>query len=123
MSNEYAPRVGARKPLLSVEEAEEVVGLSPNTLNNYRSQARGPLHRSVDGRIGYIRSDLEAWMKETDGLLDTAAAAELAGMKEKSFRNLRSYGTGPAFVRLKGQRGTTRLFYRPDDVIAWRDAR
>jgi|32_taG_2_1085360.scaffolds.fasta_scaffold01098_2 predicted DNA-binding transcriptional regulator AlpA len=123
MRPENTPQEGSSEPLLTVDEAAAIVGLSPFTLDGYRAQGRGPEHRSVDGRVAYRRSDLEAWIAETDGLLTTAEAAKLVGFSESHFRNLRTYGTGPAFIKLKGQRGPHRVFYRPNDVIAWRDAR
>lgn len=48
-------------------------------------------------------------MSETDGLLDTLAAAKLARCFESHMRNLRRYGAGPAFIKLKGQRGAKAL--------------
>ena len=118
-----APQVGEPEPLLSVEQASALAGLTVNTLNRYRCDGRGPAFRSVGGRIFYHPADIRAWASGADGLLDTAEAAALLGFGEHHLRNLRAYGTGPAFVRLKGQRGRTAVFYRREDVLAWRDAR
>ena len=123
MKPENTPQDRSCEPFLSIDEAAAFVGRSVSTLNAYRAHGRGPEYRSVDGRICYFQSDLEAWMNETDGLLDTAAAAAMTGLSVRHMENLRSYGTGPAFMKLRGQRGAQRVFYRPDDVIAWRDAR
>ena len=111
------------EPLLSIEEAAELVGLSVNTLNNYRAQGRGPEFTSVDGKAVYRRSDLDAWTGITDGLLDAQGAARFIGCTVEHLANLRCYGAGPPFVRMKGQRGKMKVFYREDDVITWRDAR
>lgn len=111
------------EPLLTVEEAAALVGLSVNTLNNYRAQGRGPAFRTVGGKAAYGRSDLEAWTDETAGLLDAQAAALLLGCTVEHLANLRCYGAGPPFVRMKGHRGRMKIFYREEDVAAWRDAR
>jgi Helix-turn-helix domain len=115
---------GSGEPLLFVEEAAAFVGLSPLTLNTYRGNGKGPPYRYVPGgRVAYSRTDLEAWTAETDDLLTSAEAAVLARCTQKNLENMRSYGKGPAFLKLRGHRGPHRVFYRPADVIAWRDAR
>lgn len=123
MHTDNAPQVGESEPLLSVERAAALAGLTVNTLNRYRSDGRGPAFLSMGGRIFYRRADIASWLAETDGMLDTAQAAGMLGFGEHHLRNLRAYGTGPRFIRLKGHRGRASVFYRPEDVIAWRDAR
>ncbi len=128
MPKQYTPSGDQIGPLLSVEEAAACVGRSRHTLDHYRTSGRGPAFVRTDkGRIAYLRADLEAWMAEanaeTHNLIDTEAAAAIVGCSVKHLQNLRSYGAGPAFVKLKGQQGRTAVFYRPEDVTAWRDAR
>ena len=123
MQKPSTARQGSSEPLLSPDQAAAFVGLSVHTLNNHRALGRGPAYTSVSGRVAYRVSDLQAWMSETDGLLDTAAAADLAGCSVKHLQNLRSYGAGPVFIRMKGIRGPSRIFYRSEDVLAWRAAR
>jgi predicted DNA-binding transcriptional regulator AlpA len=122
MLSDNAPQVGEFEPLLSPDEAAALAGLSVNTLARYRCDGRGPAFQSVGGRVFYRAADIEAWTGKAEGLLDTAEAAALLGFSERHLRNLRSYGKGPAFVRLKGQRGRRAVFYRREDVLDWGSA-
>jgi len=119
MPNLRTPSTDETEPLLSVEQAAQYVGLSPKTLDGYRSQGKGPLFTAVGGRIVYRRSDLDAWLGETDGLLDTNAVASLLGLSARHLENMRCYGMGPAFMRLKGHKGPRCIFYRREDVLTW----
>ena len=128
MQEQNAPQVGGTEPLLSTDEAAEMARLSRHTLVSYRSSGNGPPFVKGDaGRVWYRRQDVLAWLAEQPAedadLIDTREAARLAGFSEKHMRNLRCYGEGPPFVRMKGQRGRTAVFYRREDVVAWRDAR
>lgn len=124
MLKQDTPQEGPSEPLLSVEETAALTGLATSTLATYRAVGKGPDYVYLDGgRVAYILQSVEAWNAGPPGLLDTVAAAEIAGCSAKHLQNMRSSGTGPAYVRLKGQRGKTAVFYRPEDVAAWRKAR
>ncbi len=56
---ESAPRLPY---CMNVAEAGEFLGIHPRTLNNWRSQRRGPIYIKMGGRVVYRRSDLEAYM-------------------------------------------------------------
>jgi predicted DNA-binding transcriptional regulator AlpA len=58
--------------LLTIEQTAQVLGVSPKTLHNKRSQGRGPLSFRVGKRIMYRRSDLDAY-------LESARVATLRG--------------------------------------------
>ena len=52
-------------PMFTTEEAALILGLSPGTMRNLRSQQRGPRYiRVLDRRIKYRRSDLEKYVTE-----------------------------------------------------------
>ncbi|MBA4227700.1 MAG: hypothetical protein C0456_13815 [Hyphomonas sp.] len=128
MQEQNAPQEGGTEPLLSTEEAAALAGLSRHTIKNYRSSGSGPpFVRLKGGRVAYRRRDVLAWLAEQPAedadLVDTVEAARIARLSTKHLENLRCYGAGPPFVRMKGQRGKTAVFYRRDDVVAWRDAR
>ena len=48
--------------LLKVTEAASYLGLSPNTLNKWRTQGCGPQYIKLGRSIGYRVSDLEGWL-------------------------------------------------------------
>lgn len=65
---------------------------------------------------------LDEYTQQAEGsepLLSTEEAAALAGCSARHLENLRTYGTGPAFLRLKSPRGKRTIFYRPEDVTVW----
>lgn len=128
MQKQDTPQEGRRDPLLSTNEAAELAGLSRHTLVSYRSSGNGPPFVKGDaGRVWYRRADVLAWLAEQPAedaeLVDTREAARMTGFSTKHLENLRCCGAGPPFVRMKGQRGRTAVFYRREDVVAWRDAR
>ena len=47
---------------MNVAEAGAFLGIHPRTLNNWRSQRRGPTYVKMGGRVVYRRYDLEAYM-------------------------------------------------------------
>jgi len=47
---------------MNVAEAGAFLGIHPRTLNNWRSQKRGPTYVKMGERVVYRRSDLEAYM-------------------------------------------------------------
>ena len=91
MPNLRTPSTDETEPLLSVEQAAQYVGLSPKTLDGYRSQGKGPLF----------------------------TVASLLGLSARHLENMRCYGMGPAFMRLKGHKGPRCIFYRREDVLTW----
>lgn len=42
--------------------AAEVLGVSPSTLNTWRSRGMGPKSHRIAGRIRYFKTDLQAWL-------------------------------------------------------------
>ena len=53
------------RSLLTNEEGAGFLGVSPDTLAQWRSQRRGPRYIKLEGRIvRYRREDLEAYLKE-----------------------------------------------------------
>lgn len=46
---------------LTVEEAAEILRMTPNQLRNLRWRNRGPISYRKGKRIYYLRSDVEAW--------------------------------------------------------------
>lgn len=128
MHDEDTPPEGPRDPLISVEEAAAIIGRSAITLNRYRCDGRGPPPVRLDGgRIAYRRTEVLEWLagqpSADPDLVDSKGAAGILGYSEKHLQNLRCCGGGPPFVRMKGQHGRTAVYYRREDVIAWRDAR
>lgn len=47
---------------MGVREAAAYLGLSPHTLDNWRSLDRGPDYYRVGGRVVYSKADLETFM-------------------------------------------------------------
>lgn len=58
-----APITSEIDRVLSREEAAEILGLAPKTLDNWRSQGRGPdyVSYSPTGRVRYRREDVIAF--------------------------------------------------------------
>ncbi len=48
--------------LVNTKQAGSILGLSPKTLENWRSQGGGPLFRKIGNRCHYRVSDLEAYL-------------------------------------------------------------
>ena len=47
---------------LTAKQAAEYVGLSEHTLNQYRSEGRGPRFIKLGARVVYDTKDLDAWL-------------------------------------------------------------
>ena len=53
------------EPFMTAREAGELLGLSHQTLNRYRSTGRGPAWYKFSGNaVRYRRSDLIAWAEQ-----------------------------------------------------------
>lgn len=51
---------------LTIKEAAEFLGVSPNTLRNWGRDGRLPMHRNpANGYRLFLRADLEAFLSET----------------------------------------------------------
>ena len=48
---------------LNTREAAEYLGLSPRTLDRYRVSGAGPVFLKLGGRVGYLREDLDDWLR------------------------------------------------------------
>lgn len=48
----------------TTKEAARILKISPNTMNNWRIQGRGPAFRKFGSRVVYAASDLAAWAQE-----------------------------------------------------------
>ena len=44
-------------------ETADIIGISPSTLNTWRSRGKGPKWHRIAGRIRYIKTDVEAWLQ------------------------------------------------------------
>jgi predicted DNA-binding transcriptional regulator AlpA len=51
----------ARSPYLAQGEAVAFLGLSPRTLERFRSEGRGPTFLKLGRRVLYTRADLVRW--------------------------------------------------------------
>lgn len=49
---------------LRVKEAALCLGLSASTLNKWRTQGRGPRFVKLGRVIGYLATDLDAWLQD-----------------------------------------------------------
>lgn len=47
--------------LLRTDEAAELLGLSPRTLEKHRTYGTGPVYRKLGGRVVYDAADLQIW--------------------------------------------------------------
>ena len=50
------------KNLLTSEQAAEVLGLQPGTLQTYRTRGGGPRFRKIGRWVRYTPEDLQAWL-------------------------------------------------------------
>jgi excisionase family DNA binding protein len=57
--------IGLRGPLLSEQEAAELLCLSPATLKKWRRTRRGPRYYRLGSAVRYKREDLEAFVSES----------------------------------------------------------
>lgn len=48
---------------LNDREAAKVLGLSPQTLRNWRAMRRGPVYRKLHRRVVYLVADLQAFLE------------------------------------------------------------
>jgi excisionase family DNA binding protein len=62
MDRETAIRSSEQR-YLSTAEAAAYLGLSPGTLENMRTEGRGPRYFRLVRQCRYCRDDLEAWMR------------------------------------------------------------
>jgi excisionase family DNA binding protein len=51
--------------LLTTREAAEFLRLKPHTLENMRSEGKGPIFMKLGGRVFYHRADLKTWLRES----------------------------------------------------------
>jgi len=51
-----------KSQLLTTKEAAEFLRLKPHTLENMRSQGKGPIFMKLGGRVFYHRTDLKTWL-------------------------------------------------------------
>lgn len=49
---------------VGTQEASRLVGLSPRTLEKYRTYGGGPVYLKIGGRVVYRQADLEAWAEQ-----------------------------------------------------------
>jgi excisionase family DNA binding protein len=54
-----------KSQLLTTKEAAEFLRLKPHTLENMRSEGKGPIFMKLGGRVFYHRADLKEWLKES----------------------------------------------------------
>ncbi len=59
-----APHATPYSPTVDKVGASKILGCAPRTLDNWRSQGRGPRYVRVGRRIVYRLSDLREWMEE-----------------------------------------------------------
>lgn len=59
--NGRAARAARGSPFLTTQQAAFYLGLSPRTLQEYRSAGTGPRFRRHSRRISYHIDDLDAW--------------------------------------------------------------
>lgn len=50
--------------LLNTKQAAEMLGLSPNTLNQWRNQKRGPRFHKLESSVKYLESDLLEYIEQ-----------------------------------------------------------
>ena len=53
---------GALPRYLNTREAAEIVGMSPRTLEYYRTTGQGPAYFKLGGRVRYALEDIERWV-------------------------------------------------------------
>ena len=61
-ANGYA-RAGAPPRYLDTRQAAEIVGLSPRTLEYYRTTGQGPAFFKLGGRVRYSVAEIERWVR------------------------------------------------------------
>jgi excisionase family DNA binding protein len=54
-----------KSQLLTTKEAAEFLRLKPHTLENMRSDGKGPIFMKLGGRVFYHRADLKTWLRES----------------------------------------------------------
>lgn len=60
-------------------EAAQVVGVSPDTLNKWRLQKKGPPFRKIGRTVRYAQSELIAWLNSRPRGGDPLTSAEPKG--------------------------------------------
>ena len=56
-------RAGAAPRYLNTHQAAEMVGLSPRTMEYYRTTGQGPAYFKLGGRVRYSVSEIERWVR------------------------------------------------------------
>lgn len=51
-----------REPLMTIDEAAEYIGRSPDTLRKWRAERHGPPAAKIGRRLAYRRSEIDAWI-------------------------------------------------------------
>ncbi|MEU7258545.1 helix-turn-helix domain-containing protein [Streptomyces rimosus] len=64
----FGPTGAVQRPFLSLKEAAEYLGLSPNTLYVWRHRRQGPpsFRMGARGRVMYRLEALDAWVREQE---------------------------------------------------------
>ena len=50
---------------IGTNDAAQLLGLSPRTLEKYRCHGNGPIFRKLGGRVVYAISDIEDWVNQS----------------------------------------------------------
>lgn len=58
-----ATQVVRLEDMLSTEELAGILSLSSRTLDNWRSDSRGPVYFRIEGTVRYRMSDVAAWLE------------------------------------------------------------
>lgn len=76
---EAAQQMGSQMTVLkSVEQAAEFLGLKTATLNQWRTEGRGPLFCKLGRRVAYRQEDLDAFVTQGLRTSTSAGVAEVA---------------------------------------------
>ena len=67
---------------LTPKEAGEVLGMSPRTLDRYRSVKRGPAYYKFGSKVRYKMEDLHAWAAERRVDEPTKREGQAASVKD-----------------------------------------
>src|SRR6187402_3129166 len=64
--------------LLTPGEVSEWLGISTQTLSNYRSAGGGPPYCKLFGRVRYLKDDLDIWIEERTTHVATGTERKMA---------------------------------------------